>query len=177
MVVFFDNLHYYKKLILNYFRNVMMNKIILLLVFFSLSTLLFAQDNRENPTLDNSKKLSEIDQVLTKKCSDFFEQIISTKVNDAYKSILSNSPINKNEDQIKNLIEQTNKANEMYGKMKSYQLVSAEKATPSLIRIKYLSLHSEYPMRWIFTFYKSPTLNWIIINIKFDDLAENFFVD
>jgi hypothetical protein len=149
---------------------------ILIIIMFCLSGLLiFSQ-----PVLcqqEKTKKNSEVDSLLSKRCSEFFEQIISSKVQEAYDFILSKSPIMKNTDQIKNLVDQTIKANEMYGNMKSYQLVNVDKATHSLIRIRFLSLHSDYPMRWIFTFYKSPTLDWIIINIKFDDLAENFFGD
>ncbi|MFA6570085.1 MAG: hypothetical protein WCT77_02500, partial [Bacteroidota bacterium] len=72
---------------------------------------------------------------------------------------------------------QTKKSIQLYGPIKGYEPVSSEIVTESLVRLRYFSLHTDFPMRWIFTFYKSPSRGWIVINIKFDDLSETFFTD
>jgi len=75
------------------------------------------------------------------------------------------------------LKKQTERSIDIYGDILSFEFVSAEQVTESYIRLRYLALHSSYPMRWIFTYYRSPDKNWIVTNVKFDDLSEYFFSD
>jgi hypothetical protein len=63
----------------------------------------------------------------------------------------------------------------LYGQIRAYEPVSSDIVSESYIRIRYLAYHTDFPMRWIFTFYKSPKLGWIVVNIRFDDLSDFFF--
>ena len=118
---------------------------------------------------------SEVPVEIQQKCGVFFKNLMDSTAGTAFDIILKDSPVAKNKEQIKNLIDQTLKAIEIYGTDKSYELVKGDVATKSYIRAKYMSMHNLYPMRWIFTFYKSPQLDWILVNLKFDDLTDSFF--
>jgi hypothetical protein len=138
---------------------------------------LFGQGTNDSNSLQ-SIKLPDSDKArITTKCNDFFNAIIKENYKDAFTNLLVGSTIGEKKEQITNLIDQTKRANEIYGMMKSYEYVSSDVIGQSLIRVRYLSLHSEYPMRWLFTFYKSPDKGWVTINVKFDDVTDLFFND
>ncbi|MCX6147149.1 MAG: hypothetical protein NTW25_07850 [Candidatus Kapabacteria bacterium] len=125
----------------------------------------------------NSAKYIDIPAELKQRTTKFFNQLLDDKVNQAFEEMMLNSPINKKTEEMKSLIKQTKRAFELYGKLLSYEPVSNEVITGSFMRVRYLGLHSRYPMRWVFTFYKSPDQGWIITNVKFDDLSDFLFID
>ncbi len=152
---------------------------ILITLFLSLiliSGSAFAQSGGE-ASASMKQQFIGVPNDLIDKTSDFFENIRKLEVVKAFNGILRNSPLAEKKEARKQLISQTKKAMEIYGNLKSYEAVSSETITGSYIRLRFLGLHENYPMRWIFTFYKSPKLGWIITNIKFDDLSEFYFTD
>ncbi len=146
-----------------------MKKIIILIIF----TLAFTANIYCQATTDSSK----IPQDIRNKSTVFFEYLMADTVSFAFSKLLQGSPIAERSTQLDNLIEQTRKSFDVYGMINGYEFVNAEIVGKSLIRTRYISLHKNYPLRWIFTFYKTPNSSWIIINIKFDDLTEYFFKD
>lgn len=152
--------------------------IVTCLMIFSCLTLAASAQDEKLPK-SSSQNLSDIaiPQELKNKCNKFFESLIKIDVKTAFDNLLAKSPLNKKEEQVTNLMTQTKSSIKLYGNIDNYEMMSGEAAGTSLIRLRYLALHNEYPMRWIFTFYKSPKHGWIVINIKFDDLAEYFFTD
>ena len=111
------------------------------------------------------------------KVTKFFNSLMDNKVSNAYDDMLSNAPLGKKIDDVNSLKKQTNRAFELYGNLKGYDPVNFEMVGSSFIRVRYLGLHSKFPMRWIITFYKSPEFGWVPTNIKFDDLSDFFFED
>ncbi|HOK13598.1 MAG TPA: hypothetical protein PLU67_04670 [Candidatus Kapabacteria bacterium] len=107
--------------------------------------------------------------------SDFFKLIIQARYEEAYRQLLQGSPLMRKEKEINRLIEQTEKATQIYGAMRGFEAVDSEVASNSMIKCRYLGLHTLYPMRWIFTYYNSPENGWVIINIKFDDQSDFYF--
>lgn len=154
-----------------------MKIIILILSFILLSNSIFAQDGLPSSSKKAKEPTSflEIPQNLKSKVDSFFGLLIKSEVKTAYENILINSPISRQRADIDNLLSQTSRSFEIYGKLNGYEAVNAEVATDSYIRLRYLGLHGNFPVRWIFTFYRSPEKDWIITNIKFDDLSEYFF--
>jgi hypothetical protein len=118
-----------------------------------------------------------IPPAIDKKIDRFFNTMIEGETVLAFREFLRNSPIAEKEDEIGNLIKETKRSFELYGKLLSFEPVEAEYVTPSYMRLKYLGLNEDYPTRWMMTFYKSPAKGWMVTNIKFDDLAEYFFSD
>lgn len=160
-----------------------MKKIIVILLLTILNvTFTFSQEDgglqKSNQTSKISKlSYEDIDTKITKTISYFFDQIIKKDIELGFEQILKNSVIALKRDEVKNLKDQTERSVDIYGEVLSFEFVSAEMVSNSYLRLRYLALHSSYPMRWVFTYYKSPDKGWIITNIKFDDLSENFFTD
>jgi hypothetical protein len=107
----------------------------------------------------------------------FFSLVVAGDVQGAFAELLKNSAIASNTDQVQNLVEQTKRTVSLYGEVKGYELVSADKLGTSVVRLRYLALHREFPVRWILTYYKSPVKGWLLTNIKFDDRVEELFPD
>ncbi len=152
---------------------------ILLAMFFLMSFVMFAQDGGLQHSASNTQGqgFDEVPTSLKSRVGNFFETLKSEDINKAYEELLQNSPIMNQKEDLNNLVVQTRRAIGLYGKIYSYEPVFADLVSNSYIRLNYLGIHSNYPVRWIFTFYRSPKHDWIITNIKFDDLSEYYFRD
>ena len=140
----------------------------------------FSQSSQTNPQIapkDNNNALSSIPAVITEKCKNFFLTCIDSKIDNAFKEILLNSPIIKKDEQLNNLIAGAKQAENLYGKMLDYEYVRSDIISNSLIRVLYFSLHNDFPLRWYYTFYKTPNRGWIIINLRFDDDSQMLFIN
>ena len=156
-----------------------MNKIIIILILvFCTSTLLSQGDELQSSfggrAADSYKK---VPQELKVKTSKFFNHLLDSNVTEAYKELMDGSFLVAQNDKLTTLENQTHRAFEIYGLIKGFEPVNAEEITKSFVRLRYIGLHTKFPMRWIFTFYKSPTAGWIVTNVKFDDLTEYYFTD
>jgi len=126
---------------------------------------------------NTSPVFSNIPSAIQEKNQSFFQFIEKNEIAKAFDILLDNSPLKNKEEQVKNLIEQTKQSIVLYGKVVANEPVSSEIASSSLIRLRYLGVHTNFPMRWIFTYYNSPKFGWIVINVKLDDMSEYFFSD
>ncbi len=158
---------------------------LLLLFFFTVNVTLFARESATfNPQTDSSSQdayeeeefettsgeIKSPPENVTNKCENFFESLMNESADKAYDKLLRGSPLIMNEDKVKNQVLQTLKAIDLYGAVKGYERSSIKFISPSYMKVTYLSLHSLNPLRWKFTFYKSPTVGWIVLNIKYTDL-------
>ncbi len=156
----------------------MKNSIILFLFLLLFLNPAFSQESsiiKSRSSESNSEALAGIPDEILKKCAAFFETLIAGQTENALNVFLKNSPVTERKDQVQELIFEIQRANKLYGNIQSYEPVSSEIVTSSFLRIRYLSYHNYFPMRWIITFYKSPSFGWITTNIKYDDMSENFF--
>ncbi len=112
---------------------------------------------------------------LHSRLGEFFKLVLKDEVDLVYKNLLDRSPLARKKDELDKLMAQTERATEVYGRIQGFESVDAEVASTSLIKLRYIGLYSRYPLRWIFTFYKSPEFGWIITNVKFDDQSDYFF--
>lgn len=151
----------------------------ILLIFVTSFQFAFSQEGKLPPSESESKikkiAILGVPQELLDKCQKFFDNIIANKIEFAFEELIGNSPLKKKTDEIEKLISETKRANNLYGNIRSYEPINSEIVTESFIRVRYLAYHTDFPMRWVFTFYKSPKLGWIVVNIRFDDLSEFFF--
>lgn len=143
----------------------------IILVVFTLSINLYSQNS--NKGVASNKPPEE----LTKICDDFFNLLIHEDFTKAFKTFLKNSPFANKDEQVEKLITEFQRANKTYGSIKGYEIAHADIVTSSFLKLNYLAYHIDVPMRWVFTFYKSPSKGWMLINIKFDDLTEKLFID
>lgn len=155
-----------------------MRKLILLLLLTSLQVTLNAQvDEPQASPFDEAQSFHNVPPALKSKITRFFNYILDSNVTAAYNDLFESSYITNQTVRIKTLITQTHRAIELYGNLRGYEPVNFEQVSPSYIRIRYLGLHTRIPIRWIFTFYKSPGNGWVITNVKFDDYSELYFSD
>ena len=153
-------------------------KFLFLVVCFAITFVsVRAQDNPPQATspIENLPGTSALPKDIVGLSSEFFKLLMSGNSDQAFQKLFKNSPMADNKDQTRRLIEQVKKADDIYGMIKGFERVGMETVTESYMRLRYISLHDKYPMRWIFTFYKSPTRGWIVTNVKFDDDSEYFF--
>ncbi len=148
---------------------------ILMMVVLSVS---FSQDNTKlskstADAIDEINIPAEVKAML----NNFFDGLKQDNVEMAFEDFLKNSPLKDRKEDIQNLKEQTTRAIKIYGKYYGAKYVNGNQASDSYLRLRYLGLYEKYPMRWIFTYYKSPVLGWVVTNIKLDDLSEFYLND
>lgn len=156
-------------------------KILISTIVFLIAVSAFSQDQ----AVQKAKKINNIGaseflgvpDELIEKADNFFDGIINSDISAAYKEFLRYSPVGDRTEAVTNLIEETKRSIELYGKIQRVEPVSSEMVTPSFLKLRYIALHTKLPMRWLITYYNSPEIGWIIINVKFDDQAEFFFTD
>ena len=163
-----------------------MKLIIVLLAFILSVSFADAQTQQSTPNWDDKPLLNQEDDMdisnmdpiytligipteLNKKCIDFFEVLITGEVERAYNEFLKNSPLIRNKDKVKEQVIKTAQAIELYGKITGHEQAGAEYTSISYVKVKYLSLHPFNPILWTFTFYDSPTIGWIVLNLKYTD--------
>jgi|JI8StandDraft_1071087.scaffolds.fasta_scaffold50963_3 hypothetical protein len=136
-----------------------------------------AQDNPPQATspTENLPGTSALPKDIVGISSEFFKLMMSGNSDKAFEKLFQNSPMADNKVLTRQIAEQAKKAEDIYGIIKGFERVGTEAVAESYIRLRYISLHDKYPMRWVFTFYKSPTRGWIVTNVKFDDDSEYFF--
>ncbi len=89
--------------------------------------------------------------------------------------MLATSPLGNKKEQAAKRVETFNKAVDVYGPVKGHEFAGSDAVSESLLKVKYISLHEQFPLRWYFTFYKSPVRGRTIINMTFDDDVEYLF--
>lgn len=153
-------------------------KLIILIIFL----IGYSAFSQRNPLDSPDNKIIKADKLnlpddLPERVSDFFLNLSLKKYEKAYELLIKDSPIGQKKEMIKNLISETIRAVNVYGDNRGYESVDKQQPTPSLIRARYIGIHESYPVRWEFTFYRSPIRGWVVLNIKFDDLSQYFFDD
>lgn len=158
----------------------MIKKIFTISLFvFSFLTMKAQEDGLPSSKSSNSTSTSfkSVPAELKTRTQTFFNDLMINKVDEAFDKLLQNSPITKKTEEILALKRQTKRSFELYEVIKGYEPVNNQFVSNSYIRLRYIGLHTKYPMRWVFTFYKSPDLGWIVTDIKYDDLSNFFFED
>lgn len=126
-------------------------------------------ENEDNSTIDPVYTLIGIPTEINQQCAAFFNTLINGDIEIAYNELLKNSPLIRNKDKVKEQIIKTTQAIELYGKITGHEQAGAEYTSISYVKVKYLSLHPFNPILWTFTFYNSPAIGWIVLNLKYTD--------
>lgn len=149
----------------------------IIFVFVVMSAMVYSQDAKLSSSVGEPIQEVMIPNEVKSSLNNFFEEISDGKVKEAFDEFLKDSPIKSNTEDVQSLINQTDRSLKIYGKFHQAEFVNGHFASKSYIRLRYLGLYDKYPMRWIFTFYNSPKMGWIVTNIKLDDLSEFYLGD
>lgn len=145
--------------------------IFILLVLFQAFTLISQDTKLSKSTAETIDEVS-IPSEVKAKLNNFFNDLSNNDMESAFNNLLFNSPLKERKDDLNNLKEQSERAIKIYGKFAGAKFVNGHYASDVYLRVRYIGMYEKYPMRWIFTYYKSPTLGWIVTNIKLDDLTD-----
>ncbi len=159
-------------------RPVLLSMISILIVFQAGSDGLEAQDKAaESPTPTYFIPENNIDAPLAELMRLFFRRLTQGQVDTAFQALLYKSKIADNQDLVEKLVNQAQRALEIYGAIDRVEPINTEAITPSYLRMRFLALHADFPMRWELTFYHSPGKGWIVTQVKLDDRVESMFSD
>lgn len=155
-----------------------------ILVFFIFCSVSFvsAQDSTEvsrrnegGGTSVNKSSADGLPSEILDITSTFFKAVVKGDSKKALERLLKDTKMAEKEETMRGLFETVKKANEIYGDIRNYEIVSYENVSPSFTRLRCIALHPDFPMRWVFTFYRSPEKGWVTINVKLDDDSQYFF--
>ena len=146
-------------------------------LFLALHLSLAAQERSDAPLPTYTLGESNVPAELRKMVDDFFAELAQNKPAGAFDKLLTGSRILDDSSSVATLVRQSQRALSFYGPQERVEFISAEAVTPSFIRVRYLALHRVYPIKWVFTFYRSPAEGWIVALLRLDDKVESSFTD
>ncbi len=110
-------------------------------------------------------------------CTAFLERIQEGDYHKAY-SYISSKPNSITDKEFSELeittIQQAPTILSLYGKATGIRLVQEEYVSDVALKLVYLVLRENLPLRWKFIYYK-PGQEWKLVAISFDDLIEELF--
>ena len=127
-----------------------------------------------NPSASLAAQKTEATAELKRIPEEFFKRLSSGKVSDAFHTALNGSLIQKRQDQVDNLILQTEAALKIYGRSFGYELAEVETVSPSVDKMTYILRTENAPLRWTFYLYR-PQQEWTLVAINFDDQVASWF--
>ena len=112
--------------------------------------------------------------------SRFFEDVSMGKSQEAYSALLSGSPLFKQADAVKELVQRTDELKTKYGRFRAFERVSVKRVGKDLTLMKYLYKCEAFPVVWYFTFYRTSapgesgteTATWRVVIVRFDTQLE-----
>ena len=113
--------------------------------------------------------------------SQFFEDVSSGQTQNAFQSLLTGSPLAKQTEALKTLIEKTKELQTKYGQYRAFEQIGARRVGSDLVLMKYLYKCQQAPVVWYFAFYRSAGVgdppsekdNWRVITVRFDTDLES----
>ena len=106
--------------------------------------------------------------------SRFFNTLGKGRVDEAYTRLTEGSKIAQNAEQSALIRKKTTEAIEAFGKINGFELIDMEWAGTHLVRLTYLSLGENFPLRWRFYFYQRRKA-WRLVDIRVDDSLKDVF--
>ncbi len=106
--------------------------------------------------------------------ANFFAQLAIGKIDEAYSTLTTGSRVIEKPDDLRILKAKTKEAIEVFGTIVGYELVETKPIGTRLVRRTYLSLGSEFPLRWRFYFYNANS-RWRLIDMRVDDKLTGMF--
>ena len=109
-----------------------------------------------------------------KMVADFFSLLEKGEIESAYAGLTKGSKIIEKPDDLRVLKQKTKEAIEAFGTIAGNELVETKPVGTRLLRRTYLSLGSEFPLRWRFYFYIASG-RWRLIDMRVDDRLTGLF--
>ena len=105
---------------------------------------------------------------------EFFRLLARGDLDLAYGTLTKGSKVMGKAEDVRVLKQKTKEAIELFGAIAGHELVETKPVGASLMRRTYLSLGSEFPLRWRFYFYNANG-TWRLIDMRVDDQLVGLF--
>lgn len=102
----------------------------------------------------------------------FFNTLKTGDASKAYDELLINTRLAERKDNVRLLIEKTDQAAALYGKVINFEIYDSYNVGSSMIVLTYMTLHQLQPLRWRFIYYK-PEKSWLLIDLRVDDVLDD----
>ena len=109
-----------------------------------------------------------------KMVAEFFSQLKKGEIESAYAGLTKGSKIIEKPDDLRVLKQKTKEAIDAFGTISGHEMVETKPVGARLLRRTYLSLGSEFPLRWRFYFYNANG-RWRLIDMRVDDRLTGMF--
>jgi len=104
----------------------------------------------------------------------FFALLGKGELDQAYSGLTKGSKVMGKPEDVRVLKQKTKEAIEVFGTIMGHELVETKPIGARLMRRTYLSLGSEFPLRWRFYFYNANS-TWRLIDLRVDDRLVGMF--
>jgi len=120
---------------------------------------------------------------LDEKVAQFLDGISTGPAAAAYQQLLAGSPLAKESEALKNLVDRTGELRDKYGEYRRSEKVAGKRVGSDLLLLKYLYKCERFPVVWHFTYYRSPPRGtgpgvegsggWRVVAVRFDTDLES----
>ena len=102
------------------------------------------------------EKSDPVLDLLDGKVKQFLEAVSMAEPQSAYQTLLAGSPLAKQTEAVRTLVEKTQNLKARYGAYRSFERIAAKRVGSDLVLMKYLYKCEQFPVVWYFTFYRTP---------------------
>jgi hypothetical protein len=118
--------------------------------------------------------------VLEARASQFLEGVSLSQSQTACQELLAGSPLLKQTEALKSLVEKTKELEKKYGHYRAFEQIAAKHVGSDLVVLKYLYKCEQLPVVWYFTFYRTSAPGeappekdaWRVITVRLDTELE-----
>jgi len=110
----------------------------------------------------------------TQQVDQFFRMLTEGRVETAYDQLLKGTPIGGMSDDVANLKAMTAKAIRTFGAIVGYENIDKKELGTRMVRLTYISMGKQFPLRWRFYFYKAVD-SWQLIDVRVSDRLYEMF--
>jgi len=128
----------------------------------------------QEPTTPPADELSALEA----RANRFLETVSMDQAQVAYTELLAGSPLARQAEALKALIEKTDGLDEKYGKYRSFERIRIKPIGRELVLLRYLYKCENFPVVWYFTFYRTTAPGetgpaaWRVVTVRFDTNLE-----
>lgn len=98
----------------------------------------------------------------------FLTQLTKNEINKGFETLLEGTRLSAREENVKVLIDKTQQATSLYGKITDYEVIDTYQIGTRLLITTYLTALQVQPLRWRFVYYKANE-SWQLIDLRVDD--------
>lgn len=120
------------------------------------------------PSLAHAEGLTALPAIQEAMVTRFFKELQTGAATKAYADLVTEEISQKKPQEMQYLVQQTNSAMSIYGKINGWEFMSAKALSPSYIQAYYLVRMPTAPIFFKFDFYKTDT-KWTVIRVFFMD--------